>query len=52
MSLEINADHKCDSNGCRSEADDCYCSDCINKLLEDSYNDGYRTAKKEDGVEN
>jgi hypothetical protein len=47
MSIEIDANHKCDESGCRSDADVCLCSNCNDKALNEAYDDGYATAKKE-----
>jgi hypothetical protein len=47
MSLEIEGNHKCDRNGCRSDAENCFCNGCFEEVQKEAYEDGYTQGLKE-----
>jgi hypothetical protein len=40
MSVEIT--HSCEGKLCRNEADECYCSGCLENMKKEAYDEGFK----------
>ena len=40
-------EHTCDSKGCHSEPEECFCPKCLDEKIDIAFNDGFEEGKRE-----
>lgn len=43
----IEVEHKCDGEYCKEDAEECYCSGCLETKLQAAHDEGFKEGKSE-----